>query len=302
MLNLNLSKTTKDLIRAALREDVGRGDITTEALIPADLEGEAEIDSKKTGVICGGPVIRELFHDLNPKIQVIQKVQDGSVVRKGQKVFTLKGPIRSILEGERVALNFLGYLSGISTFTYQFVQKIRGTKSKILDTRKTTPLWRELEKYAVRCGGGVNHRLGLWDEVLVKDNHWLSIRKLLKKDSHTYFYHQLKMTFSGTKIPISVEVESVDELKELLKGDLVPKCVLLDNFTVPELRKAVKVTRETFPGLLLESSGGVKLHNVRKIAKTGVDRISIGALTHSSTFLDFSLHITRVTNKNKKEK
>jgi nicotinate-nucleotide pyrophosphorylase (carboxylating) len=295
------SKTTHDLICAALREDIGLRDITTEALIPSDLKGEAHIDIKKAGILCGGPVISELFRILDPGIEVVAKVRDGEKARAGQKVFVLRGRIRSILKGERVALNFLGFLSGVATLTNNFVKRVRGSGAKILDTRKTTPLWRELEKYAVRTGGGTNHRFGLWDEVLVKDNHWLAIRKLLKEHTHTYFYKQLRVAFDGKKIPIHVEVESVEELKELLTNGHAPTCVLLDNFSLNGLKQAVKIARKSHPKLLLEASGGVNLSNVHQIAKAGVDRISIGALTHSSSFLDFSLHIAHIfaSKKNK---
>src|SRR3989338_1507779 len=170
-----ISKDSRILIRKALKEDIGRGDITTELLIPASLCGKARIHLKSKGILCGAPVAREVFLAVDPRLKVTQTLREGSRVSKRRHVMEIRGRFSSILKAERVALNFLAHLSGIATLTDRFVERVKGTRAKIFDTRKTTPLWRELEKYAIRSGGGRNHRFGLWDEVLVKDNHWLAM-------------------------------------------------------------------------------------------------------------------------------
>ncbi len=284
---LKISKEIRFLICQALREDIGTGDITTEALVPRGLTGEASIDVKQSGVLCGGPVVLEVFRQIDPKLVIKQKVKDGKKVRKGQAVIFIRGRVQSILKGERVALNFLGRLSGISTLTHEFSKRIRGNKAKIFSTRKTTPLWRELEKYAIRSGGGKNHRFGLWDEVLVKDNHWVVLKLSPRK------LRNLAMA-RRRKIPIEIEVANLKELKGLLSGDFCPDRILLDNFSVRELKKAVQIVKHMQPKILLEASGGITLSNVREVAKTRVDRISIGALTHSAPALDVSLTLEKI--------
>jgi len=289
-----ISKETRFLICQALREDIGRGDITTEALVPRDLIGEAHIDIKQNGILCGGPVVLEVFYQIDPKLIVKQKVKDGKKVRKGKAVISIRGRVQSILKGERVALNFLGRFSGIATLTHEFATKIRGTHAGIFDTRKTTPLWRELEKYAVRSGGGKNHRFGLWDEVLVKDNHWVAIRELLEKTHCRYFGDRLKSKLKTRKIPIEIEVASLNELSHLLSGDFIPDRILLDNFSVRELKRAVQIAKRARQKVSLEASGGITLSNVREVAKTGVNRISVGTLTHSAPALDVSLALEKI--------
>jgi len=308
-----ISKETRFLIRQALREDIGKGDITTAALIPKNLSGEARIEVKQNGIFCGGPIALEVFCQVDPKLIVKQKAQDGKKVRKGQVIFFMRGRIQSILKGERVALNFLGRLSGIATLTHEFVQKVRGTRAGIFDTRKTTPLWRELEKYAVRWGGGKNHRFGLWDEILVKDNHWQAIRHLLEKTKCRYFGDRLvgsglvpaPKVFGRPRgaslrkahnMPIEIEVDNIKELTHLLEGDFIPDCILLDNFSVGDLKKTVKIVKQRKRRVLLEASGGITLKNVSAVAKTGVDRISVGALTHSAPAVDFSLTISKISS------
>src|SRR3989338_5776396 len=175
MSMLKISNRSHSLIRQALQEDIGKGDVTTNVLIPAALSGGASIVAKEGGILCGGSVVQEVFRTVDPRLNVSQKVSDGTHVSKGKKVFVIRCRVASILKAERVALNFLSRLSGIATLTRKFVLETKGTRAKIYDTRKTTPLWRELEKYAVRTGGGESHRFGLWDEVLVKDNHWIAL-------------------------------------------------------------------------------------------------------------------------------
>ena len=301
-----MTEEIRGLLRRALREDIGRGDVTTEALVPKNQRGEAVIIAKEAGIFCGGVTAREIFKLRDASLKIGLDAKEGSRIRKGQAVFTVRGRIRPILEAERVALNFLGRLSGVATLTRAFFDRVRGTKSKILDTRKTTPLWRELEKYAVRCGGGGNHRSGLWDEVLVKDNHWAAIWQILDETQCRYFGQKLQ-PLQRRRVPIEVEVQSLKELAHLVEGTLVPDRILLDNFSIKELKRAVlfvngldQVLRSRY-GLrrkkpLLEASGGIHLNNIRRVASTGVDRISIGRLTHSAPAVDFSLKIKKVMN------
>lgn len=277
-MSIKLSAKTRVLIREALREDIGAGDITTQALIPAHLRGEAYIQAKADGVLAGGKTVCEVFHAIDPRLAVKRYAADGARVRKGKKVFLIRGRVASILKGERVALNFLSHLSGVATLTRQFVEKVNGTKVKIYDTRKTTPLWRELEKSAVRAGGGVNHRFGLWDQVLLKDNHWAALAK-----GNGHAFQRLKMCGKF----VEIEVQDLKALVYVL--GLKPDAILLDNFSVLQLKKAVQVTKAFRKRPVLEASGGVHLGNVQSIAGTGVDRISIGALTHSVPAIDFSL-------------
>ena len=291
----------RSLLKQALEEDLGPGDVTTRALIPKDQRGEACIVAKESGILAGGPVAREIFRLRDSALKVLSHVQEGARIHKGKKVLTVRGRVRPILEAERVALNFLGRLSGTATLTRAFVDRTRGTRTKILDTRKTTPLWREFEKYAVRCGGGENHRFGLWDEVLAKDNHWAAIWRILDETKCRYFGQKLR-PLQERRLPIEVEVQNLKELAHLLEGTFVPDRILLDNFSLRELKRAVLFVegfyqvlknrygiRRKKPGL--EASGGIRLENVRKIAATGIDRISIGRLTHSAPALDFSLKI-----------
>ncbi|MBI1977975.1 MAG: nicotinate-nucleotide diphosphorylase [Candidatus Omnitrophica bacterium] len=315
---IKLSGKTINLIREALREDLGRGDVTTKTLIPQGLHGEAQITAKSNGIVCGSAIVKEVFRLVDSALKVEGKVQDGSRISKGRRVISICGPVASILQGERLALNFLGYLSGISTLTAEFVHQIQGTRAKIYDTRKTTPLWRELEKYAVKVGGGENHRFGLWDEMMVKDNHWTALSSLsaknrtdpclagrqassggrsnLRTQKLLRVLRTLTMTAKRRKIPVEIEVDTLKQLRHLLDGNFRPNRVLLDNFSVRELRRAVAFVKQVSPKIQLEASGGVTLNNVRKIAKTGVDRVSIGALTHSASALDFSLKIVKVRN------
>ena len=302
-MNLKITPKLRSLLKEALTEDLGRGDITTEALIQKSQKGQAWIVAKDSGVCCGGGLAKEIFRLQDPSLKIDLHQKEGELIQKGKKILTVRGRIRPILEAERVALNFLGKLSGIATLTRSYVNQIRGTQAKIFDTRKTTPLWRELEKYAVRCGGGENHRFGLWDEVLVKDNHWAAIMstpnsRLLR------VLRALAMTKKRRRIPIEVEVQSLKELAHLLEGTFVPDRILLDNFSIRELRRAVLFINGLYQLLEkrysihrkkpeLEASGGIHLKNVLPIAQTGVGRISVGRLTHSAPAVDFSLTLRK---------
>lgn len=279
MLQRNeLIQAARPLIELALAEDIGPGDLTTRAAVPREAKGEAIIVAKAPGVLAGLLVAAEVFHTLDGKIKFEELAQDGEPLASGDQVARLKGPVASILTAERTALNFLTRLSGIATLTARFVDAVVPYGAVILDTRKTTPGWRKLEKYAVRCGGGRNHRLGLFDMVLVKDNHIAACGSLSKAVR--------RVRAAGVKIPIEVEVRNLRELEEALS--LGVDRILLDNFDLPTLREAVRLARGKVP---LEASGGVTLENVAQIAACGVEFISVGAITHSAPALDLSLEL-----------
>jgi len=257
---------------------VGPGDVTTQATIPEGATGEAVILAKAHGVLAGLPVAAEVFRRVDRGIRFEELAQDGEPVAPGDAVARLSGPLRGILTGERVALNFLSHLSGIATLTAEFVTAVAPYRAVILDTRKTTPGWRSLEKYAVRCGGGRNHRLGLYDMVLIKDNHIAACGSLGEAVR--------RVRAAGVKVPIEVEVKDLDELAEALSLEV--DRILLDNMDLEELREAVRLAGGKVP---LEASGGVTLENVAEVAACGVDFISVGAITHSAPALDLSLEI-----------
>lgn len=263
------------LLRLALREDVGSGDITSRILIPKDATAKAAILARTGGLMAGGPVLREIFRIVDPGLKVVVNVGEGKAFRCHQAVVHLEGRVRSILRGERVALNFLGHMAAIATQTQKFVAHVQRNSVLILDTRKTMPLLREFEKYAVCMGGGKNHRMGLYDAIFVKENHrpFGDLAKL----------KQYRNRFE-------IEVRNLQELREALT--LSPRIILFDNFRPSELRKAVRLARATKPEILLEASGGITLHNVAHYAAMGVDWISVGALTHSVPSLDFSLLVS----------
>ncbi|MFQ5870112.1 MAG: carboxylating nicotinate-nucleotide diphosphorylase [Candidatus Zixiibacteriota bacterium] len=286
------------LIDVALTEDVGVGDVTTAAVVPKGRKGLAEVIARDGGIIAGLEFTQNLFKKLEKELKIGTELQDGQKMKEGEVVLTIEGGLEPILRGERVALNFLGRLSGIATVTSKFVERIKGTKSKILDTRKTTPGMRLLEKYAVTVGGGENHRFGLYDMILIKENHLAAcggIEAALKA-ARLYVDEYQGQTKGRHSLKIEVEVKNTEELKEALKFS--PDIIMLDNFDVEEIREGVEIARrfEAQEGRApkLEVSGGVNLKNVREIAETGVDFISVGALTHSPKTLDFSLLIREV--------
>jgi len=278
----NIKEIADFLIKLAIAEDVGSGDITTRAIVPKDQKAKAEAKAKENGIICGQAVAAEVFRHIDPRIKYSAKAKDGTFVTKGKVIAVISGPARGILTGERVALNFLQHLSGIATLTRNFKLQISNLKNKtqILDTRKTIPGLRVLEKYAVKMGGGLNHRMGLYDAVLIKDNHIGiagGIRRAVEGVRRRY----------GAKKAIEVEARTVGEVKEAIKAGVAR--ILLDNMNIRTLKEAVKLCKKA--GIKTEASGGVNLNNVRAIAGTGVDYISIGALTHSARALDISLDI-----------
>lgn len=279
MKNFKLQFKIKNIIKNALSEDIGRGDITTLSIVPKNAAAKGKILAKEAGVIAGLSVARKVFHQVDRRVRFVPKVKEGARVKKGKVIAVISGPARGILTGERVALNFLQRLSGIATLTNQFVLRA-GSRVKILDTRKTAPGLRALEKYAVRAGGGTNHRMGLYDAVLIKDNHIVlggGIEKAIRKAKGK------RQKAKG----IEIEAKIIPQVKKAIAAGADK--ILLDNMSVKTLRKAVKLCKKA--RVWREASGGVNLKNVQRIAMTGVNAISVGALTHSAKALDISLEI-----------
>ena len=270
--------TLERIVHSALAEDNGAGDVTTEATVPVDAVGTADLLVKERGVVCGLRAAEATFLALDPDIRFEALVRDGDVVEPPAVVARVTGSQRAILTGERVALNFLGRLSGIATLTRRYVDAVEGTGAAVLDTRKTTPGLRALEKHAVASGGGRNHRFGLDDAVLIKDNHLRSAGSIAAA---------VELVRAASDLPIEVECDTLDQVGEAI--DAGAGAILLDNMTLDQLREAVALVRRR---ARLEASGGVTLDTIRAIAETGVDEISVGALTHSARSLDVSLELT----------
>jgi len=281
MDHLVLSPHLDRLIGLALEEDIGPGDVTTQALVPPDLQGEAQIRAKQTLVVAGLPVAGRVFHQLDAEIVWAAAVDDGQEVAKGTVLARLTGPVASILTGERVALNFLQRLSGIATFTRQMVAQVAGSTAALMDTRKTTPGWRALEKYAVRLGGGRNHRLGLYDGVLIKNNHLTAVGSISEAV-------RLARARADNLLKIEVEVTDLEGLEEALNAGA--DLILLDNMDDATLRQAVAITRGR---AVLEASGSMTKERLPLVAATGVNFISMGALTHSAPAVDIHLRLVR---------
>lgn len=274
------SENLDPLIHAALGEDIGPGDVTTEAVIPGDMTCRGKIVCKEDGVIAGLSVAERVFHLVSADLRFDAKCKDGEKVQEDAIVARLFGPARAMLTAERVALNFLQHLSGVATMTGRYVKAVDGTKCRVLDTRKTTPGLRALEKYATRVGGAVNHRFGLFDAVLIKDTHLAlagGISPALRAARKAY-----------PEAEVNVEVGNLQELEHAL-ADKAPR-ILLDNFAPGQVREAMSIIRKRAK---VEVSGGVTPQNARAYALAGVDYISVGALTHSATALDFSMKVTR---------
>ncbi len=293
-----LAEDCRRLVRLAVAEDLGRTyDWTTVALAPEGSRGSADVVVRKAGVVCGLPAAALVLEEMNANVSWQALVNDGTQIAAGAVVAKLTGSARDLLTCERTLLNFLGRLSGIATLTRQFVDAVAGTKARIYDTRKTTPGWRRLEKYAVRCGGGHNHRTGLNDAVLIKDNH-LALGRQSGSGTHYTPAEAVEMTrlfvremLAGQPdveaMIIEIEVDSLDQLRQVLPAQ--PDIVLLDNMTPEQLCQAVAIRSELRSAAEFEASGGVNLDTIRAIAETGVERISIGALTHSAPNLDVGL-------------
>ena len=266
------------LVKSALDEDQAFNDVTTIATVPADRQSRARIVAREHGVIAGIPLAIAAFRALDPTVSFRVESEDGTEVERKTTVLSVSGGARGILAAERVALNFLQRLSGIATYTRRYVDVVRGTPTAILDTRKTTPGWRALEKYAVRCGGGVNHRLDLASAVLIKDNHLAAV------DGDVGLAVRRARAHAPTGTPIQIECDSPAQVRAAISAGA--ESVLLDNMTIAQLRESVAIANGH---AVTEASGGVKLSTVRGIAETGVDRISIGALTHSAPAMDLAL-------------
>jgi nicotinate-nucleotide pyrophosphorylase (carboxylating) len=273
----------EEIIDSALAEDLGKGDITTEALIRDDQQGTGSIVAKMGGILAGIGLVEQVFHRVDPEAKIEVVVKDGARVKSGTRVARISGSIASILKAERVALNFLQRLSGIASDTNRYVERVEGLPVRIMDTRKTTPGLRLLEKYAVTVGGGKNHRLDLGDGMLIKDNHLailrsqgLNIEKIVVKARQN----------APHRLPVEVEVRTVAEALEAVEAGA--DIIMLDNMNLEDMRKAVVSIHGR---ALIEASGGITLDNVRAVAETGVDFISVGALTHSARALDISLEL-----------
>jgi nicotinate-nucleotide pyrophosphorylase (carboxylating) len=275
-----IDKAIKDLIEQALTEDIGPGDVTTEATVPADSISKAEMLAKQDLVLAGIDVSRAVFRYLGPDIQFTALAEDGERIKSGTVIARLAGSTRALLWGERVALNLLQHLSGISTQTARYVEKLAGLKTEVLDTRKTHPGLRQLEKYAVRMGGGKNHRFGLYDGILIKDNHIKAAGgitnavKSARKKAHLL-------------LKIEVETKTLNEVREALT--VGADIIMLDNMPIEMMREAVAMIRNQ---VLVEASGNVTHDTIRAIAETGVDFISCGSITHSAPAADISMKIT----------
>lgn len=281
-MNTELPDNIAEVVARALAEDVGSGDLTA-ALVPPDRTAVAEVISRETAVLCGCAWFEATFHQCDVATRVEWRVQDGATIATDQSVCTIRGNARVMLTAERTALNFLQTLSGTATAAHRYVDKLRGTQARILDTRKTVPGLRSAQKYAVRCGGGHNHRHGLYDGILVKENHIIAAGSITAA---------VKAAFAmGHHVPVQVEAENLGEVEEALRAGA--DMILLDNFPIHQIATAVRLRQRyrlpdgSYP--LFEASGNIDLSNVRLVADAGVDRISIGALTKNVSAVDFSM-------------
>ena len=279
-------KNLDNLIRRALAEDVGPGDVTTAALIDPKLTGGGRLVAREGGVLAGMPVIRRLLRTFDRRLRLWGALADEARLKKNTVIATLRGPVASMLTVERTLLNFLQRLSGIATLTRRYVDAVAGTGVKILDTRKTLPGWRGLSKYAVTVGGGINHRMGLYDQVLIKDNHLRALRELQALPEQAVAMAKARLK-RRRKIRFEVEVETVDDAEGAARSGA--DIVMLDNMPPARMKEAVKAIRALSRRTIIEASGRISLKNVRVVARTGVDWISIGAITHSAGALDISL-------------
>lgn len=303
------SEYVRRLIETALEEDVGAGDATVLATIPAKATGRARILAREELICAGLPMAERVFRALDQDMKIELRVQEGDLVSKGQGLLHLDGKARAILTGERAALNFLGRLCGIATLVHRFVEKISGTRARIRDTRKTTPGLRLLEKYAVKTGGGVNHRIGLYDAILLKENHIAlagGVKPALdqanayaalhaKPSALTAYEEAVPARATDTVLPIQIEVRNERELREALSAGA--ESVLLDNMTPAQAKQAVALARSLQPECIIEISGGITLENVRAYAETGADFLSSGSLTHSAPAADLSLLVDTIEDK-----
>lgn len=273
----------RKMVIIALAEDIGTGDVTSELLVPEEEYLKAEFIVKERGVICGLRVIEEVYAALVEDVDIEYLYEDGMPTKKGDIVARIDGPARAILAGERVILNFLCHLSGVATAAHRFSLRLEGTGCNILDTRKTTPGLRLAEKYAVETGGGKNHRIGLWDMVLIKENHIEAAGGIRKTLNEVY-------AEGLPDVPVEIEVKSIDELRIAMEYPL--DRIMLDNFEISEIKKAVEIREELDRYIPFEASGGITLENCRRYGETGIEFISSGSLTHSVEALDISMIAT----------
>ena len=278
-----------EIVSIALDEDSGKGDITSEKLIPADLLGRAYMLVKEAGVIAGNEIVARVFHHIDPQIKIDIQIQDGTVVKIGDVPLLVTGNVRSILKAERVALNFYQRMSGIASLTAQYVARIKDLDVEIADTRKTTPGLRALEKYSVKMGGGRNHRMNLWDAILIKDNHIAALRALGL--NYKEIVNKARQN-TPSEIKVESEARTIQEAIDAVEAGV--DIIMLDNMSISEMARAVEIIAGRAE---VEASGGITLKNVREVAETGVDFISIGALTHSSKAMDISLELEPQTFK-----
>lgn len=279
-----MSEQLAALVALALHEDLEHGgDVTAEATIPDGAAAGARVVSRASGVLAGMAAARAVVQAVDGRLELIAHAEDGDAVEPGFVVLELHGQARSILAAERTLLNFLGHLSGVATLTARFVEQLAGTRCMVRDTRKTTPGMRELEKAAVRAGGGMNHRMGLFDGVLIKDNHVAACGGVLRATRQALAHVEQ----TGRELEVQVEVDDVDQLREALVAGA--RVVLLDNFPLDLLRKAVRICRDEREYVFAEASGGITLDNVRDVALAGVDAVAVGALTHSAPVLDLGM-------------
>lgn len=273
--------TTREFIAAALLEDIGTGDYSTLASIPPDVNGKAVLKIKESGVLAGVELAQDIFHYLEPDARFTLYKKDGDQVIKGETAFEVSAKVHTILQAERLTLNCMQRMSGIATITNRFVDKIKGYNTKILDTRKTTPLFRQYEKEAVKIGGGYNHRMGLYDMVMLKDNHIDFCGGIEKAIERTNQY----LKSNGLQLKIEIETRSLDDVKRVLAVGGVHR-IMLDNYTPVQLEKAVEMIGSKYE---TEASGGINLDNIVEYARTGVDFISVGAIIHHAVSMDLSL-------------
>ncbi|MDX1974394.1 MAG: carboxylating nicotinate-nucleotide diphosphorylase [Rickettsiales bacterium] len=267
----------RHIIKNALSEDIGTGDITSQLTIPAETQAQAQLVAREAMVVCGMQVAEEVYHQLDISIRVKPSAIDGQLVTAGDVLAEISGPARALLTGERVMLNLMQRMSGVATLTREYVEKVQGTKAIVLDTRKTMPGLRAIDKYAVYIGGGKNHRMRLDDMVLIKDNHIALCGGI---------YEAVVKVRASTQLPIVVECDTIDQVKEALIAQ--PDRILLDNMSLENLKEAVRLAKGKLP---LEASGGITLATIHGIAHTGVDFISVGALTHSTMSADIGLDV-----------
>ena len=296
----SVEEDCRQIIRLAVREDLDRMfDWTTVCLVPSEATAQASVVARQAGVVCGVRAARLALVEMDDRITWTTAVEDGAKIAAGQTLATIAGPARSVLTAERILLNLIGRLSGIASLTQKYVEAVAGTRAGMYDTRKTTPGWRRLEKYAVHCGGGHNHRTGLFDAILIKDNHLALGAAGLGVDHRTpaeavrracEFAQSIGSPQTPSEVIVEVEVDTLVQLEQVLPAG--PDLVLLDNMSLDDLRRAVALRDAMAPDIGLEASGGVNLQTAGSIAATGVDRISVGALTHSAASLDVGLDWT----------